>query len=210
MLTQVGEHNFDKSSESSTTGKPVWQKLWKIWIPSWVSIFLWKMLQLALPVKSELARRQINTNLNCDVWRSPRIISQNHLFMHCNFARAMWFGTSIGARTDLINSINLVQWLTSSVEACSSSKPKRPRNNDRASNSMDNLENKEYGHLWTKRTKYTPSHSEVQQINKFRNFANCKEWQVLIALEILKSLKRGSFSWPVKDKTITTLLSPNY
>lgn len=34
MLTQVGEHNFDKSSESSTTGKPVWQKLWKIWIPS--------------------------------------------------------------------------------------------------------------------------------------------------------------------------------
>uniref|UniRef100_A0A2N9FVW3 Reverse transcriptase zinc-binding domain-containing protein n=1 Tax=Fagus sylvatica TaxID=28930 RepID=A0A2N9FVW3_FAGSY len=53
-----------------------------------------KILNHALPVKVELNRRGVHCNRDCLMCNNA-IETQDHLFLHCELARAVWFGAGI-------------------------------------------------------------------------------------------------------------------
>jgi ribonuclease HI len=73
-------------------------KIWQRWIPSKVSIFMWKLLQGALPVDSNLIRLQIPIVSKCSCCLShPQVEDIDHLFLHSDIAHKVWsfFGSRL-------------------------------------------------------------------------------------------------------------------
>jgi hypothetical protein len=72
----------------------VWKLLWKIRLPYKIVTFTWKLLHHALPVKAELNRKGMHCAMNCLMCNNASE-TQEHLFLHCDLARAVWLGADI-------------------------------------------------------------------------------------------------------------------
>ncbi len=88
----------------------LWNLLWKIKLSYKVLLFTWKILNKAIPVKDELNRRRIPCETTCCLCNYEEE-SIDHLFLQCNFARAVWFGIDINRRNLMIQHITVQQWI---------------------------------------------------------------------------------------------------
>jgi hypothetical protein len=73
--------------------------------------FAWKILHLAIPVKSELNRRGMHCDVACNLCNNDNIETMNYIFLQCEFARAVWFGADINIRAILEARIPFHKWI---------------------------------------------------------------------------------------------------
>ena len=78
-----------------------------------IKLFLWKIMNQALPVGSQLALRNIGAALNCKRCDNPESI--NHLLFHCEFSQKVW---SLAPYTHSLDSRGLVDFASCWVTLC--------------------------------------------------------------------------------------------
>ena len=105
LLTQTNSPNNHQGCQTK-----FWKQLWKLPIPHKIITFTWKLLQDALPLKAEIAKRGINCNQLCQLCQLDNETSE-HLFIHCHFARAVWIGNDINTSSLIENHIPIKQWI---------------------------------------------------------------------------------------------------
>ncbi|KAH1221930.1 putative ribonuclease H protein [Glycine max] len=67
------------------------EELWKLKIPSKITVFDWRLIRDRLPTRSNLRRRQIEVDdPRCPFYRSEEE-SASHLFFHCNRISPVWW-----------------------------------------------------------------------------------------------------------------------
>ena len=80
-----------------------WSKLWKFKGPERIKIFLWRVAVNALPTRENLMSRMDIPNSTC-VLCNLELESAPHLFLKCPIARAIWFATCWGFKSDQLGS----------------------------------------------------------------------------------------------------------
>lgn len=90
LLAQQEASSFTALSNFSIN----WEWLWKIDLPPKFLLFLWRLLHHAIPTTAILQQHHLNVPQSC-VLCSGEDESLHHLFVHCHFARAVWFGSSL-------------------------------------------------------------------------------------------------------------------
>jgi hypothetical protein len=91
--------------------KHMWDKLWKIEAPPKQIHLLWRILHNALPTKTNLLAKGILCDSLCaKCGKSPE--TADHIFLQCDWARLVWFGSPITITTSNIRTKNIVDWLS--------------------------------------------------------------------------------------------------
>ncbi|KAF4382663.1 hypothetical protein F8388_015491 [Cannabis sativa] len=109
----------------------VWKEIWKVPVHERVKLFLWKVCKDILPCGSRL-RTVFGNDSHC-VLCSDGEDSIPHLFFHCPFARACWFSSPFGIRSERLvfgNMLELVNWIIHThpiAPPCSSGGPSFPQ-----------------------------------------------------------------------------------
>lgn len=67
-----------------------WERLWSNWLPTKISIHLWKILHNSLPVDSNIQRIGVNLCSACSCCQVTQRESMNHLFLHSDLASNIW------------------------------------------------------------------------------------------------------------------------
>ncbi|XP_026429270.1 uncharacterized protein LOC113325286 [Papaver somniferum] len=93
-----------------------WISLWKIQIIPRIRLFIWKLIQKALPTKSRLAARNSEISPNCPMCNSQEVETETHLFKNFPFARAIWFGCSLDAANTQIFTASIEEWVKTWIE----------------------------------------------------------------------------------------------
>ncbi|XP_030964174.1 uncharacterized protein LOC115985370 [Quercus lobata] len=78
-----------------------WQKLWRLKAPERTKMLLWRIGKNALPTKENIVLRIGVGDPNCMLC-GENIENYCHLFFKCNVARALWFASCDGLRSDSI------------------------------------------------------------------------------------------------------------
>ncbi|CAL1397909.1 unnamed protein product [Linum trigynum] len=69
--------------------KPSWIRVWEAKIPPKLKVFLWQILNRALPTMEALIEKKVQVLPRCPVcWDAPE--TMEHLFLYCPVARALW------------------------------------------------------------------------------------------------------------------------
>lgn len=90
------------SVQSSNQQSQIWRLIWeKGEVTPRLRIFLWKIIQDALPLGKSLFRRRIKVNPTCTVCGEAKE-DASHMLFRCPFARACWFTCPLAIRSDLI------------------------------------------------------------------------------------------------------------
>uniref|UniRef100_A0A803P096 Reverse transcriptase zinc-binding domain-containing protein n=1 Tax=Cannabis sativa TaxID=3483 RepID=A0A803P096_CANSA len=109
----------------------VWKEIWKAPVHERVKLFLWKVCKDILPCGSRL-RTVFGNESHCTMC-SDGEDSIPHLFFQCPFARACWFSSPFGIRSEGLvfgNMLELVNWIIHSppnVPPCSPGGPSFPQ-----------------------------------------------------------------------------------
>lgn len=101
--------------------------IWKLPIPPSTKVFLFLMLRDKLLTKEVMLRRQFNCSVACVLCDSNQLETATHLFLQCEYARAIWegIGNFLGT-TMLVNAIDVQQaWLRSTQRLRSSPRARR-------------------------------------------------------------------------------------
>ncbi|KAF7821772.1 reverse transcriptase [Senna tora] len=95
-LISNDSHNYNESDQN----RKMWRKLWKFRLPNRIIMVMWKLLNNSLPTFSILRSHHLNVSEPCYLCGNQDD-NINHVFRHCPFARAMWFGSHLSFRADL-------------------------------------------------------------------------------------------------------------
>ncbi|KAF7843911.1 uncharacterized protein G2W53_000816 [Senna tora] len=87
-----------------------WKYLWSLSIPSKIKNFIWRILNNALPNLTNLTRHHMQLDEICCICQRDSE-SLHHLFIHCTFARSIWFGSCLALRIEQFPSTDLQQCL---------------------------------------------------------------------------------------------------
>ncbi|CAL1381420.1 unnamed protein product [Linum trigynum] len=69
--------------------KPSWIRVWEAKIPPKLKVFVWQILNRALPTTEALIEKKVHVLPRCPVcWDGPE--TMEHLFLYCPVARALW------------------------------------------------------------------------------------------------------------------------
>nr|POE63825.1 putative ribonuclease h protein [Quercus suber] len=82
-----------------------WSKLWKIRGPKRIKMFLWRVAVNALPTRENLIGHMDIPDSTC-VLCNIEVESAPHLFLRCPIARAIWFATCWGFKSDQLGYTN--------------------------------------------------------------------------------------------------------
>ncbi|KAK9989403.1 hypothetical protein SO802_029642 [Lithocarpus litseifolius] len=109
VLDQKGDFSVKSAYQASRDQSPrnapynvPWQKLWMLNAPKRTKVLLWRIGQNSLPTKENIVLRIGEGNPNC-VLCGENIEYCCHLFIKCNVARALWFASCGGLRSDAIS-----------------------------------------------------------------------------------------------------------
>jgi ribonuclease HI len=102
---QFGSKVTRSDGQGSMEPNPVWEKLWKLLVPSKVNFFLWKALHGTLPGRAILADRHIKVHPQCPVCQlGPEDIG--HLLFSCERANAVWYALGLSEVIDSALSVD--------------------------------------------------------------------------------------------------------
>jgi hypothetical protein len=100
-------------SANGNAHNELWKKLWTLHTVPRHKVFLWRVLQGAIPVRSMLNIKGVQCNILC-----PRCLEKeetiDHAFMKCQFASRIWFGSKLGVNFNN-NQIGFIEWLTHAI-----------------------------------------------------------------------------------------------
>ncbi|XP_050207305.1 uncharacterized protein LOC126656744 [Mercurialis annua] len=104
----AGSENEELQLSNSLMSKGMFSKLWKSLAPPRVKFFLWTALHGRVPSKEFLVIRGIMGVDNASCCFCSSLESQDHLLMHCVFARLVWNGIlgKIGVSWVMPNSLD--------------------------------------------------------------------------------------------------------
>ena len=83
----------------------IWPLVWKVKIPVKINTFVWKLLHDSLLVNLILNSKGILANSLCPLCKEADE-SISHLFLFCNFTRAVWHGSNLAIHTTELNHIS--------------------------------------------------------------------------------------------------------
>jgi hypothetical protein len=89
------ENNKTRDSPSTSASQDdIWQKVWALNVPPKHSHLLWRILNGALPVKSNLFKKGVRCDPMC-----PRCYNQvetiHHVFLDCEWSKHVWFSSTL-------------------------------------------------------------------------------------------------------------------
>jgi hypothetical protein len=89
------QESTSPNSSSSNNQNNIWKKLWNLHTIPKHKMLLWRIIQQAIPVRSNLNKRGVPCNILC-----PRCLLKEetieHVFMHCQHASKIWFCSKLG------------------------------------------------------------------------------------------------------------------
>ena len=88
----------------------VWNTLWKVKLPLKIYNLVWKVIHDSLPTFQALRARGIPIATLCPFCDCEEG-SASHLFLHCHFARACWYGSALALHTSSLGPIAVRQWI---------------------------------------------------------------------------------------------------
>ncbi|KAF7824263.1 ribonuclease H [Senna tora] len=88
-----------------------WKFLWSLSMPSKIQNFIWRIVTDALPNLVNLKRHHLQVDETCQLCGLQNE-TLDHVFLHCSFARAVWFGSSLSIRTEDFAPSSIVECLT--------------------------------------------------------------------------------------------------
>lgn len=91
LLLQTQEASLIASSSASWSN---WSWMWKLAIPHKYLVFLWRLIHATVPTTAILQDHHLNLTQHC-LFCAAEDETLLHLFLHCPFARACWFGSSL-------------------------------------------------------------------------------------------------------------------
>ncbi|XP_075675255.1 uncharacterized protein LOC142644554 [Castanea sativa] len=106
--------SHDQSPNNAPYDVP-WQKLWRLRALERTKMLLWRIGQNAIPTKENIVLRIGEGDPNC-VLCGDSVESCYHLFFKCNVARALWFASCDGLRSDSIpisTNVDIVKFIVS-------------------------------------------------------------------------------------------------
>lgn len=89
-----------------------WDVFWKVKVPYKLLVFAWRLYNNALPLIHTLRKHHFNAQGGC-VFCDYDSEDSEHIFMHCSFTRAVWFGALPVALPSMAVSHNIQSWLHS-------------------------------------------------------------------------------------------------
>jgi hypothetical protein len=108
-LLKLWQESTNPNSSNYNRQNNIWKKLWNLPTIPRHKMLLWRILQRALPVRSELNQRGVPCNILC-----PRCLLKEetieHVFVQCQHADMIWFGSKLGIKFDH-NHTNFPEWL---------------------------------------------------------------------------------------------------
>ena len=100
-----------KNSEAHTKGKAFWSHLWSMKIkPKW-KVFLWRILNKALAVQSNLEKRGIMIMEKCSFCQNS-VENEDHLFRDCAVINRVWLASHLGIQVRGSEYIPLASWVS--------------------------------------------------------------------------------------------------
>ena len=100
--TALKQMEFDQNSPPSRSNCDWMADIWLIPIPPKLKVFLWKIVQNALPLGENLETRGITT-INIQCIHCGEKETANHLFLSCPFARQIWNQAPIDQVTNVMS-----------------------------------------------------------------------------------------------------------
>ena len=85
---KAGYHLLNNQTLVSQNDIFPWEALWRLPLPRRVLVFLWKLYHYVIPCRLLLQERNIKTSLNYPFCQE-HTESINHVFIRCNFAKAV-------------------------------------------------------------------------------------------------------------------------
>lgn len=77
-----------------------WKEFWRLpCLPKW-KMFMWKLLNNALPTSHAIVRRTITTLANC-LFCADHLENPEHLFRDCHVTRHVWQASLLGIRVNV-------------------------------------------------------------------------------------------------------------
>jgi hypothetical protein len=102
-------------SANGNNDTELWKKLWTLHTIPRHKVFLWRVIQGAIPVKSKLNSRGVQCNIIC-----PRCLEKeetiDYAFMKCHFASRVWFGSKLGVNFNN-SQISFTEWLIHTINS---------------------------------------------------------------------------------------------
>ncbi|XP_058768576.1 uncharacterized protein LOC131642328 [Vicia villosa] len=95
---------------SSPPCKKLWQQIWKIPVHTRVKNFLWRTARNILPTKHNLLKKGISLDPTCSLCNKD-VESVQHLFLECDFAKAVCFSSILSYR--IPSHLEFNDWLLS-------------------------------------------------------------------------------------------------
>ncbi|GAU51479.1 hypothetical protein TSUD_413680 [Trifolium subterraneum] len=91
-------------------GEQIWNKLWQIKAPPKQLHLLWRILNNAIPVKTNLIAKGILCDSICPTCNQS-LETTDHTFLQCEWARLVWFGSPLTITTTNAKNQNFSDWL---------------------------------------------------------------------------------------------------
>jgi hypothetical protein len=114
-LLKHWQKSTSPNSSSYNSQNNIWKKLWNLHTIPRHKMLLWRIIQRAIPVRSNLNKRGVPCNTLC-----PRCLLKEetieHVFMHCQHASKIWFGSKLGIKFDHSHT-NFPEWLTYAINS---------------------------------------------------------------------------------------------
>jgi ribonuclease HI len=108
------EEGNNGAASSSTFHAEIWSNLWKINVPPKHSHFLWRLLNNALPTKTNLAKRGVKCDPFCP--RCPtKMETTNHVFLDCEWAKQVWLASQLTINLHQNPIPNIADWIRNAI-----------------------------------------------------------------------------------------------
>lgn len=95
-------------SSSEEVPQKLWRRIWSVYVPQKIKIFIWKVCHNILLVKSSLHKKKISPSSDCLICHQEAETLE-HTFLRCPWTRPVWFG--LGISPDLGNLGSVHKWL---------------------------------------------------------------------------------------------------
>jgi hypothetical protein len=110
-----GKEGNNGSASTSTLHEEIWGKLWKLNVPPKHNHLLWRILNNALPTKTNLANRGVKCDPFCP--RCPtKMETINHVFLDCDWAKQVWLASPLTINLHDNPIPNIADWFMNLID----------------------------------------------------------------------------------------------